>query len=81
VLKLVAADADAFEAMLAPLMALARRSAAARVAVRMQGEYPAAFSRVIQHGGRVRWTDLRMTLDGYPATPTGRAIVLTNWEI
>jgi GNAT superfamily N-acetyltransferase len=81
VLKLVAADVDAFEAMLAPLMALSRRSAAARVALRMQGEFPEAFARVMAHGGRVRWTDLRMTLEGYPAPHTGRAIVLTNWEI
>jgi GNAT superfamily N-acetyltransferase len=81
VLKLVAADLDVFNSMLAPLAALARRSAAARVALRMQGEYPDAFSRVVKAGGRVRWTDLRMTLEGYPARNSAEAIVLSNWEI
>jgi GNAT superfamily N-acetyltransferase len=81
VLKLVAADHDVFEQMLAPLAALARRSSASRLALRMQGEFPDAFSRVVAAGGRVRWTDLRMTLDGYPARHPERAVVLTNWEI
>jgi hypothetical protein len=37
--------------------------------------------RVVEAGGRVRWTDLRMTLDGYPARRSGDAVVLSNWEI
>lgn len=81
VLKLVASDQGTFEAMLAPLAALARRSVTARVAIRMQGEYPDAFASVVRAGARVRWTDLRMTLGGYPAVMPARGIVLTNWEI
>lgn len=81
VLKLVAADLDAFEALLQPLAALARRSATARVALRMQGEYPAAYAAAVRVGARVRWTDLRMTLQGFPQVATERGVVLTNWEI
>jgi hypothetical protein len=29
----------------------------------------------------VRWTDLRMTLDGYPESTVERGLVLSNWEI
>jgi len=81
VLKLVAVDDAAFAALLVPLTALARRSATARVAIRMQGEHRAAFTRVVGAGGRVRWTDLRMTLDGYPQVTPAHGVVLTNWEI
>jgi GNAT superfamily N-acetyltransferase len=81
VLKLVARNLEVFSGMLAPLAALARRSAAARLALRMQGEYSEAFARVVSAGGRVRWTDLRMTLEGYSARRAADAVVLTNWEI
>jgi GNAT superfamily N-acetyltransferase len=81
VLKVVATDEGVFAQMLAPLTALARRSAASRLALRLQGELPGAFMRVVEAGGRVRWTDLRMTLDGYPARRSGDAVVLSNWEI
>ena len=81
VLKLVALDDDAFSTMLIALTALARRSATARVAIRMQGEHRGAFTRVMAAGGRVRWTDLRMTLDGFAQVMPPRGIVLSNWEI
>jgi GNAT superfamily N-acetyltransferase len=81
VLKLVAADLEAFRAMLPALAALARRSANNRVALRMQGEYRAAFADVVAAGGRVRWTDLRMTLDGYPQVMPASGVLLSNWEI
>lgn len=81
VLKLVAADQPAFESILAPLAALARRSANARAALRLQGEYRGAYAAVMRAGGRVRWTDLRMTLDGYPPPASAGGIALTNWEI
>ncbi len=32
-------------------------------------------------GGRVRWTDLRMVLDGYAEVRPSRGVVLSNWEI
>jgi len=81
VLKLVADDLDAFGAMLPSLRALARRSATARVAFRMQGEYRAAFTQVVDAGARVRWTDLRMTLDGHPQVVPATGVLLSNWEI
>lgn len=81
VLKLVAIDDAAFAAMLTVLGALARRSATGSVAIRMQGEHRAAFTQVVAAGGRVRWTDLRMTLDGYPQVMPSSGIVLSNWEI
>ena len=81
VLKLVATDDDAFADILPALAALARRSATGRVAIRMQGEQRSAFSQVVAAGGRVRWTDLRMTLDGYPQVMPSRGVVLSNWEI
>ncbi|MCC7195204.1 MAG: GNAT family N-acetyltransferase [Gemmatimonadaceae bacterium] len=81
VLKLVAADQAAFEALLAPLASLARRTSNARFAMRVQGEYRAAYASVIRAGGRVRWTDLRMTLEGYPQVPPVGGIAFTNWEI
>lgn len=81
VLKLVATDLDAFEALLQPLASFARRSATARVALRMQGEYSGAYAAAVRAGARVRWTDLRMTLKGYPQATTSRGVVLTNWEI
>lgn len=81
VLKFVAADLDAFEATLEPLAALARRSANARAALRLQGEYRAAYAAVVRAGGRVRWTDLRMTLEGFPQAAAVGGIALTNWEI
>jgi hypothetical protein len=39
------------------------------------------FRQLVERGYRVRWTDLRMTLDGYeePHAPTG--VVFSNWEI
>ncbi len=80
VLKLAAADADAFSSLLTPLASLARRSATARVALRVQAEHHDAYTTVVRAGGRVRWTDLRMTLDGYPQVAT-RGVVFTNWEI
>lgn len=81
VLKLVVAD----EADLLPLLAMVRgqtrRSGAMRAAVRVQGEYAAAFRMLIAHGARVRWTDLRMTLSGASEVPSATGIALSNWEI
>ncbi|MDA1082490.1 MAG: GNAT family N-acetyltransferase [Gemmatimonadetes bacterium] len=81
VLKLAAADQDAFDTLLGPLASLARRSATARAALRVQGEHGSAFAAVMRAGGRVRWTDLRMTLDGYAQPEKASGIVFTNWEI
>lgn len=81
VLKLVAADEAAFVELLGRLAAVARRSATARVAIRMQGEYQGAFAAAVRVGARVRWTDLRMTLSSHPQPTPGSGILLSNWEI
>ncbi|MDH5234591.1 MAG: GNAT family N-acetyltransferase [Gemmatimonadota bacterium] len=81
VLKLVLAETAAMSAMAEALAAQARRSGALRVAVRVQGEYPAAFRALVARGAHVRWTDLRMTLTGFDDVPAATGVVLSNWEI
>jgi len=53
-----------------------------KVAVRCQTAYTDAFRMLADHGYSVRWTDLRMTLHGYPETqlPQGE-VLFSNWEI
>jgi hypothetical protein len=81
VLKLVVGDPARFEATCRALMDYARRSGTRRVAFRVQGEYVDAYARLVAMGARVRWTDLRMTMAGYPEPRAERGIVLSNWEI
>jgi len=81
VLKLVLADESLFEAAARALSDFARRSGTRRVAFRLQGEYASIYQQLIALGGRVRWSDLRMVLDGYPELRPQRGIVLSNWEI
>jgi hypothetical protein len=47
----------------------------------MEGQYPAAYRRLMRRGARVRWSDLRMTLDGFAEPVPASGIVLSNWEI
>ncbi|MES2179034.1 MAG: GNAT family N-acetyltransferase [Gemmatimonadota bacterium] len=81
VLKLLVADSGALETMTRALCDYARRSGTRRVAFRVQGEYGAAYRRLIAMGGRVRWTDLRMSLDGHEEPADRAGILLSNWEI
>lgn len=81
VLKLVAGDEGDFDLLLTMLCDHARRSGTRRVAIRMQGQYDAAYRKVIARGARVRWSDLRMTLEGHGETRPERGMVLSNWEI
>ncbi|MFN2565188.1 MAG: GNAT family N-acetyltransferase [Gemmatimonadaceae bacterium] len=81
VLKLVLADDTLFESATRALCDFARRSGTRRVAFRLQGEYTRIYQRLVSLGGRVRWTDLRMVLDGYPEVRPEQGIVLSNWEI
>jgi GNAT superfamily N-acetyltransferase len=81
VLKLVLADAAALDPMLGSLSDFARRSGTRRVAIRVQGDYPWMYRRLMQLGGRVRWTDLRMYLDGHAEQLPAEGAVLSNWEI
>ncbi|MDQ3997509.1 MAG: GNAT family N-acetyltransferase [Gemmatimonadota bacterium] len=81
VLKLVLADESLFEGAVRALSDFARRSGTRRVAFRLQGEYTRIYQQLVALGGRVRWTDLRMVLDGYPEVRPDQGLVLSNWEI
>ena len=81
VLKLVVEREEQFEPLVRALSDLARRSGMRRVALRVQGDYGAAYRRLVAMGARVRWTDLRMALEGYEERTPARGIVLSNWEI
>ncbi len=82
VLKLVAAsDADALQ-LVTQLTEYARRCGTRRVAIRVQGDASRLYASLIARGGRVRWTDLRMTMARYaePSQPAD-GVMLSNWEI
>ena len=81
VLKLVLAHDASFGALVRALCDFAKRSGTRRVAWRVQGDYPVMYQRLIAMGARVRWTDLRMALDGHAETVPERGILLSNWEI
>ena len=81
VLKMVLAREDQLEPLARALADYARRSGTRRVAFRVQGEYPGVYRRLLEMGGRVRWTDLRMTVDGHPEAVARGGVVLSNWEI
>src|SRR5204862_150394 len=65
VLKLAARDARAFDAAIAATEAAAARVGIRRVALRCLTRSEDAFRRLVARGYRVRWTDLRMTYEGY----------------
>lgn len=81
VLKLVLAREEHLEPMARLLADYARRSGTRRVAFRVQGEYLGVYRRLVRLGARLRWTDLRMTADGFPEPRAARGVVLSNWEI
>jgi len=81
VLKLVAASDADFDSLVTVLADHARRSGTRRVAVRVQGQYDSAYRNLIGRGARVRWTDLRMSADGYTEKRAEHGVVLSNWEI
>ena len=80
-LKIVARDPEAFDRLLDALPAAAAGERVGRVAVRCQTEFASAYLRLVTRGYRVHWTDLRMTLEGYPQRPPSRGFVMSNWEI
>jgi GNAT superfamily N-acetyltransferase len=80
VLKLVAEDLTAFEAVMESVLAAASGVGTRRVAVRCQSRFQAAYSWLIEQHFRVHWTDLRMTLRDHPEPPP-QGVVLSNWEI
>jgi len=81
VLKLAARDNAAFDAAISAVEAAAAKVGIRRIAVRCQSVYDDAFHRLITRGYRVRWTDLRMTFEGYPEQHAAQGVVFSNWEI
>ena len=81
VLKLVVEHEEDLDEMTRLLSLAARRTGTRRLAIRAQGEYTAAYRRLVRLGARVRWTDLRMALDGYPEPVASAGVVFSNWEI
>ncbi len=81
VLKLVAEDLEAFDAVIGAVSAATLGEGLRRVSVRCQTAFGEAYSHLVALGFRVHWTDLRMTLAGYQETLPGRGVVWSNWEI
>jgi hypothetical protein len=81
VLKLALSDMSALDDLIKALADLARRSGTRRVSIRVQGEYQPVYQRLIAMRGRVRWSDLRMTMTGFPERRVENGLVLSNWEI
>ncbi len=81
ILKLAARGDRAFGLAMAASEAAAARAGIRRVAVRCQSRYTDAFRRLIARGYRVRWTDLRMTYEGYAEPRPERGVLFSNWEI
>jgi GNAT superfamily N-acetyltransferase len=82
VLKVYAAEPAVLLTLIRAVEATARRLRIGRVAVRCQGRFADAYTALIARGYEVRWTDLRMTLAGYPEPSLREGVVLfSNWEI
>ncbi|HJS48139.1 MAG TPA: hypothetical protein VJ773_09165, partial [Gemmatimonadales bacterium] len=81
VLKVVAEDDAALEAVSAALLAHALEAGRRRVGLRVQTAAPGLFAKALDLGWRVHWTDLRMTLAGHPERPPRAGVVLSNWEV
>lgn len=79
-LKVAAPDVETLLDVLDAAAAWARRLAVRRLAVRVQTAYRDAFQALVQRGYRVRWSDLRMTLEGY-GEKMAAGVVWSNWEI
>ena len=81
ILKLAARNTAAFDAALAAAEASAAHAGLRRVAIRCQTRYETAFRTLVARGYQVRWTDLRMNLDGYPEQHAEEGVLFSNWEI
>jgi GNAT superfamily N-acetyltransferase len=81
VLKLVALDLAAFEALTEGLMIAGEGLGISRLSVRCQTAFPEAYRLLVEGGFQVQWTDLRMTRTGYDEPIPDSGIVFSNWEI
>lgn len=81
VLKVVAESLDDFDAVLEAVSNAAATEGVQRIAIRCQTAYTAAYRRLVDRGYQAFWTDLRMTLDGYPEPAPTTGVIFSNWEI
>lgn len=81
VLKLAARTPEAFDRAISATEAAAARAGIRRVAFRCQTAHVAALRRLVERGYRVRWTDLRMTYQGYAERLPAHGVLFSNWEI
>src|SRR5438552_7328340 len=79
ILKLAARGDAAFDAAVGAVEAAAATAGIRRIAIRCQSSYAEAFRRLIARGYRVRWTDLRMTYEGYSERQAAQGGRLSNW--
>ena len=81
-LKLFADSRKTFERLTELLEDQAIACGLHRVAMRCQTGAAHAYAALVARGYRVRWTDLRMTLAGYPeASLDDDEVLFSNWEI
>ena len=81
VLKLALDDESRFGPFARAIANHARHTGVRRVSFRMQAEYSDAYRQAIGMGMHVRWTDLRMSLEGFPDRRPDAGMALSNWEI
>jgi GNAT superfamily N-acetyltransferase len=82
VLKLFANSDEAFREVILAVEQCAGDLQLPRVAVRCQTAYEQSYRMLMALGYRVRWTDLRMTLAGFPEPSVPEhAVLFSNWEI
>ena len=80
ILKLVADSCDNALAVVAAVEVEAVRIGLLRVSLRCQTSHGELYSRLVEGGFRVHWTDLRMTLAGKEEVARN-GVLLSNWEI
>lgn len=82
VLKVFADSGQTFDRLMLTLEGLAAREQLPRVAIRTQTAFTGAYQALTKRGYRVRWTDLRMTLEGCSeASVVDGEVLFSNWEI
>lgn len=81
VLKIVAVDQAAFRQVVGGVLREAGSRRIARVSLRCQSGFRAAYGELVAMGFRVQWTDLRMVLLGHEEQPVSGGVVFSNWEI
>jgi hypothetical protein len=80
ILKLVALDVPAMQAVLDGVGTMAAQEGIERVTVRCQTSQSGAYEALIGTGWQAHWTDLRMTLSGWAERPVS-GVLFSNWEI